>query len=59
MEADKKLLCPDCQKEFVLVADEQEYLRTLYGENYREPRRCKDCRRIRRLAKNRNPETPH
>lgn len=57
--ADKKLMCVDCRKEFDFVVAEQEYLQTLYGENYKEPRRCKDCRRVRRLEKNRNPETPN
>ena len=42
---DKKLICKECGDEFILTIDDQQF----YAEKgFKEPKRCKDCRRLRR-----------
>ncbi len=45
---DKKLICAECGKEFILTQKEQEYF---LGKGYVLPKRCLDCRNIRRLER--------
>ena len=43
---DKKIICKDCGKEFVLTVGEQEW----YEEKgFNDPVRCKECRQVRKL----------
>ncbi|MBU3114502.1 zinc-ribbon domain-containing protein [Clostridium lacusfryxellense] len=44
--ADKILVCSDCGKEFVFTEGEQEFYKEKGFEN--EPKRCPDCRRLRK-----------
>ena len=46
MYEDEKLVCEDCGKEFDFTAGEQEF----YAEKglVNKPKRCPECRRIRR-----------
>ena len=42
---DKKIICQDCGKEFVFTEAEQRF----YEEKgFTQPKRCKDCRQIRK-----------
>lgn len=42
---DKKLICKECNSEFILTVDDQAF----YAEKgFKEPKRCQDCRRLRR-----------
>ena len=42
---DKKIICKDCQKEFLFTANDQKF----YTEhNFEEPKRCKSCREARK-----------
>lgn len=44
---EKTIVCKDCKTEFVLTAGEQQF----YQDNgFNEPKRCKDCRRARKIA---------
>jgi len=47
--ADKTLVCSDCGQEFVFTAGEQEFYESRGLLN--EPRRCPDCRQVRKRAK--------
>ena len=43
---DKKIICKDCGKEFVLTVGEQEW----YEEKgFNDPVRCKECRQARKV----------
>ena len=43
---DKRIICKDCGKEFVLTVGEQEW----YEEKgFNDPVRCKECRQVRKL----------
>ncbi|QZY55985.1 zinc-ribbon domain-containing protein [Crassaminicella profunda] len=44
--ADKTLVCQDCGKEFVFTEGEQEFFKEKGFES--EPKRCVECRRVRR-----------
>lgn len=44
--SDKTLVCRDCGREFVFTAGEQEFYESRGLVN--EPRRCPECRQIRR-----------
>ena len=46
MYQDKILICKDCGKEFVFSAGEQEFYAERGFET--EPRRCPECRRIKK-----------
>jgi CxxC-x17-CxxC domain-containing protein len=48
-QADKTLVCRDCNKEFVFTAEEQAFYQSHSLQN--EPRRCPDCRAARRLER--------
>ncbi len=42
---DKKIVCKDCNKEFVFTANDQKF----YAEhNFVEPKRCRSCREARK-----------
>ena len=43
---DKVLVCQDCSKEFVFTAAEQEFYAQKGFSN--EPKRCKDCRAVKK-----------
>ncbi len=42
---DRKLLCDDCNGEFVFTAGEQEFY---MEKGFSEPKRCKPCRQKRK-----------
>lgn len=46
-------LCKDCQQEFTISSQEQERFLELQHQdpNFKMPKRCRDCRKKRRLAK--------
>jgi uncharacterized protein with PIN domain len=44
--ADKKLVCKDCNEEFLFTEGEQEFYKEKGFEN--EPQRCPDCRKARK-----------
>ena len=46
--SDKKLVCKECQKEFVFTVGEQEFYKEKGFLN--EPQRCPECRRARKQA---------
>ncbi|HBW13533.1 MULTISPECIES: zinc-ribbon domain-containing protein [Proteiniclasticum] len=46
---DKKIICRDCNNEFVFTVGEQEFYKEKGFEN--EPVRCPDCRRARKNEK--------
>ena len=48
VKMDKKIICKDCGKEFVLTASEQEWYKE---KGFVEPKRCKECRVARKLEK--------
>ena len=49
-EADVRIKCQDCGKEFVFTVRDQKF----YEENgYLPPKRCRSCRNARTLRKNR------
>ena len=45
---DKTLECQDCHREFIWSAGEQEYHAVIGYED--DPKRCPECRKVRRLA---------
>lgn len=45
---DKKIICKDCKKEFILSEGEQEFYKS---KGFVEPIRCKECRQARKLSK--------
>lgn len=54
---DKVLVCSDCGKEFVFTAAEQEFYAQKGFEN--EPKRCKDCRVIKKQEFRSRPREMH
>ena len=46
---DKKIICKDCEKEFIFTVGEQEFYKEKGFEN--DPVRCPDCRRARKSQK--------
>lgn len=46
---DKKVVCADCNTEFVFSATEQEFYASKGFEN--DPKRCPDCRQARKSAR--------
>lgn len=42
---DKEVVCKECGYSFVITAKEQEWYKE---KGFTEPKRCKDCRRLRR-----------
>jgi len=46
---DKKVVCADCNQEFIFSATEQEFYATKGFTN--EPKRCPDCRQARKSAR--------
>ena len=46
---DKKVVCADCNNEFIFSATEQEFYSTKGFTN--EPKRCPDCRQARKNAR--------
>ncbi len=55
--ADKTLVCADCGRDFVFTAGEQEFYETRGLLN--EPRRCQECRQIRKRARFSGPRVMH
>lgn len=45
---DKKIICKDCGKEFVLTVGEQEWYKE---KGFNDPVRCKECRQARKLER--------
>lgn len=45
---DKVLQCKDCGKDFTITVDDQHFYKQ---KGFVEPKRCKKCRRDRRLEK--------
>lgn len=42
---EKELVCKECGEKFILTVDDQKF----YAEKgFKEPKRCKNCRRLRR-----------
>mmetsp|Transcript_9018 Transcript_9018/g.9540 ORF Transcript_9018/g.9540 Transcript_9018/m.9540 type:complete len:112 (+) Transcript_9018:69-404(+) len=50
-QPDKSLKCKDCGSEWVFSAGEQQFYKEKGFEN--EPTRCKDCRKAKKIARNR------
>lgn len=51
---DKKMKCNDCQRDFVFAKGEQQF----YLEKaYAEPRRCPDCRKLRKKDRRKKRKT--
>lgn len=48
--ADKKLICKDCNSEFVFTEREQEFYKEKGFEN--DPVRCPECRKARKQQRN-------
>ena len=48
---DKKIICSDCGKEFVFTENDQRFYE---DHNYVPPKRCKDCRKKRKLNRKEN-----
>lgn len=46
---DKKIVCKDCNKEFIFTIGEQAFYES---KGFSEPVRCKDCREKRKQEKN-------
>lgn len=46
---DKKLVCKDCNTEFIFTAGEQAFYKEKGFEN--EPQRCPDCRKARKAQR--------
>jgi CxxC-x17-CxxC domain-containing protein len=51
---DKKIICEECQTEFVWTVEEQEFFKTKGYTN--DPRRCPSCRHERRINQGRQYE---
>ena len=49
--ADKKVICKDCEKEFLFTEGEQAFYKEKGFEN--EPQRCPECRKARKAQNNR------
>lgn len=49
---DRKLICKDCNAEFVFTVGEQEFY--LQKGFEKEPLRCPECRRARKQNRNQN-----
>lgn len=47
-KVDKKIICKDCGKEFVLTVGEQEWYK---DKGFNDPVRCKECRQARKLER--------
>lgn len=47
--ADKKLICKDCEKEFIFSEGEQAFYKEKGFDN--EPVRCPDCRKKRKARR--------
>jgi len=45
---DQSVTCPDCSTEFVVTEGEAQFLRDKFGETFQLPKRCRDCRRIKK-----------
>ncbi|OGO50027.1 MAG: zinc-binding protein [Chloroflexi bacterium RBG_16_68_14] len=45
---DKTLTCQDCGQSFTFSADDQEFFA---GKGYTEPKRCPDCRQLRKAER--------
>lgn len=45
---DKEIVCVDCKESFIFTAGEQEFFES---KNLTPPRRCKNCRMKKRMAK--------
>ena len=50
--ADKKIVCKDCNSEFIFTEGEQAFYREKGFEN--DPQRCPECRRARKQQRNAN-----
>lgn len=48
---DRHLVCSGCGKAFILLQEEQEFMVKTFGDEYREPTRCSECRELRRKRK--------
>ncbi|HHW31625.1 MAG TPA: cytochrome C551 [Clostridiaceae bacterium] len=48
--ADKKIICKDCNSEFIFTEGEQAFYREKGFEN--DPQRCPECRRARKQQRN-------
>ena len=42
---DKKIVCKDCNSEFIFTANEQKFY---LENNFETPKRCKSCRKARK-----------
>ncbi len=52
MFEDRTLVCQDCGRDFIFTSGEQEFYHEKGFEN--EPKRCKECRNMRRSGGSRN-----
>lgn len=48
---DSDITCSDCNTSFILSEGEQAWLTERFGKDYRAPKRCRDCRRKRKLER--------
>jgi len=48
---DIETVCKECKKTFVCSVGEQNFLREAFGDNFKLPHRCIECRKQRRVGK--------
>ena len=48
--ADKKIICRDCNSEFVFTEKEQDFYKEKGFDN--DPVRCPDCRKAKKMQRN-------
>ena len=48
---DVETVCKECKKRFVCSAGEQNFLSEAFGDNFKLPHRCIECRKQRRGGK--------
>jgi hypothetical protein len=54
----KKAVCVSCGSDFSLTQGEIDFMKNLFGDDYKEPIRCKRCREIRARRKKAMLPTP-
>lgn len=48
---DQEVTCSDCNEIFIHSGGEQSFMRSRFGDHYKAPKRCYQCRTKRRKAK--------
>ena len=50
----RTLLCNSCGLEFVLTEGEQQFMQRTFGDKYKDPVRCRACRKARTVRRHRS-----